>query len=256
MRLVNKRSETKDKAGPSLDFHPLYLQIKELLIRRILQGDWKPGELLPSEFKLAAEFKVSQGTVRKALDELAAEKAVIRMQGKGTFVAARNTRHTPLHFFRIEVDSGERWASHNTRLVLFEDNAEATEDELRALALQPGSPVVRIERLRYLQDKPMILDVVTLASARFPNFGTTYKQAMKTNLYALLERDYGVLVVRADEKLRARLATEHEAKVLELAPNTPVLDVERLSYTIDGSPIEYRHMICATDKQHYATIIN
>lgn len=256
MHLVNKRNEIKDKAGPSLDFHPLYLQIKELLIQRILQGDWKPGELLPSEFKLAAEFKVSQGTVRKALDELAAEKAVIRMQGKGTFVAARNTRHTPLHFFRIAMDSGERWVSHNTRLVLFEDNAEATDEELRALSLQPGSPVVRIERQRLFQDKPMILEVVSLAAARFPNFGTTYKQAMKTNLYALLERDYGVLVVRADEKLRARMATEHEARVLELAPNTPVLDVERLSYTIDGSSIEYRHMVFATGNQYYATIIN
>lgn len=252
MRPVNKRSEIKDKAGSSLDFHPLYLQIKELLIQRILQGDWKPGELLPSEFKLAAEFKVSQGTVRKALDELAAEKAVIRMQGKGTFVAARNTRHTPLHFFRVELDSGERWTAHNTRLVLFEDNAEATEEELRQLALQPGSPVVRIERLRYFEEKPMIRDVVTLAAARFPNFGTIYKQAMKSNLYALLERDYGVLVVKANEKLRARRATDHETKILELPPNTPVLDIERLSYAIDGSPIEFRHMICETTKQHYA----
>jgi GntR family transcriptional regulator len=256
MRLVNKRSEAKDKAGPSLDFHPLYLQIKELLIQRVLQGDWKPGELLPSEFKLAAEFKVSQGTVRKALDELAAEKAVIRMQGKGTFVAARNTRHTPLHFFRIALDSGERWVSHNTRLLLFQDYADPTDEEMRELALPPDSKVVRIERLRYFQDRPMIREVVSLAAARFPNFGTTYKQAMKTNLYALLERDYGVLVVRANERLRARLATDHETKILELAPNTPVLDIERLSYTIDGLPIEFRHMICETSKQHYATIIN
>lgn len=254
MQLVNKRSESKDKSGPSLDFHPLYLQIKELLIQRVLQGDWKPGELLPSEFKLAAEFKVSQGTVRKALDELAAEKAVIRMQGKGTFVAARNTRHTPLHFFRIVLDGGERWVPHNTRLVHFQDDAEPTDEEAGRLALASGGRVLRIERLRYLGEKPMMREVVSLAASRFPNFAAVYKQAQKSNLYALLEKDYGVLVVKADEKLRARAATDHEAKLLELAPHTPVLDIERLSYAIDGSPIEFRHMVCDTSRQHYATI--
>jgi len=256
MQLVNRRSESKDKSGPSLDFHPLYLQIKELLIQRVLQGDWKPGELLPSEFKLAAEFKVSQGTVRKALDELAAENAVIRMQGKGTFVAARNTRHTPLHFFRINIDSGERWVAHNTRLVLFQDDSDPTAEEAKRLGLAPDGRVLRIDRLRYFGDKPMIREVVSLAAARFPNFAAVYKQAQKTNLYALLEKDYGVLVVKAHEKLRARAATEHEAKMLELAPNTPVLDIERLSYAIDGTPIEFRHMICETSRQHYAASSN
>jgi GntR family transcriptional regulator len=252
MQLVNKRTESKDKSGSSLDFHPLYLQIKELLIQRVLQGDWKPGELLPSEFKLAAEFKVSQGTVRKALDELAAEKAVIRMQGKGTFVAARNTRHTPLHFFRIILDSGEQWVAHNTRLLELQEDTP-TEEEAKNLVLGADSRVLRIERLRYFADKPMIREVVSLAAARFPNFAAVYKQAQKSNLYALLEKDYGVLVVRANEKLRARAATAHESEILELAPHTAVLDIERLSYAIDGSPIEFRHMICETSRQYYAT---
>jgi GntR family transcriptional regulator len=249
---VNKRRESEEKSGGSLDFHPLYLQIKELLIQRVLRGDWRPGELLPSEFKLAAEFKVSQGTVRKALDELAAEKAVIRMQGKGTFVAARNTRDTPLHFFRLVLDSGERWVPHNTRLVVFKEDV-ATGEEAAGLELPPDGRVLRIQRTRYFGGKPMILETVALAAARFPDFDTVYNRAQQANLYALLEQDYGVLVVKADEKLRARAATEQEADLLNLAPKAAVLDIERLSFAIDGAPIEFRHMVCDTTHQYYTT---
>lgn len=238
--------------GASLDFHPLYAQIKDLLIQRVLRGDWRPGEMLPSEFKLAAEFKVSQGTVRKALDELAAEKAVIRMQGKGTFVAARDTRHSPLHFFRVALDNGARWVPHDTRLVSFREEA-AREDEATALALPSNGLVFRMVRVRYFEERPMIRECTALAAARFPNLETVYKSAPKMSLYSLLEKEYGVLVVKAEEKLRARAATADEAQLLELAPNTPILDIERRSFAIDHTPIDFRHMICETSRQHYAT---
>src|SRR5262249_5221027 len=71
----------------SPDFRPLYAQVKELLIARLVRGEWRPGGVLPSEFSLAATFGVSQGTVRKALDEMAAQNLVVRRQGRGTFVA-------------------------------------------------------------------------------------------------------------------------------------------------------------------------
>lgn len=251
---MNKRSESTPP-GASLDFNPLYSQIKDLLIQRVLRGDWRPGEMLPSEFKLAAEFKVSQGTVRKALDELAAEKAVIRMQGKGTFVAARAARHTPLHFFRLVLDHGKQWVAHNTKLVYFrEETAHA--DEVKALVLPAGERVLRMDRLRYFEERPMIRESITLSAARFPNLEAKYKDAPKANLYVLLEQEYGVLVVKAEEKLRARAATNEEAKLLDLAPNTPVLDIERLSFAIDGTPIEFRHMVCETSRVHYTASSN
>ena len=250
-----KRSESTTSAGAPLDFHPLYSQIKDLLIQRVLRGDWRPGEMLPSEFKLAAEFKVSQGTVRKALDELTAEKAVIRMQGKGTFVAARNVRHSPLHFFRLALDNGAQWVSHDTRLNDFREVA-ANEEEGKALLLPPGERVVRMERVRHFEERPMVRDTLTLSAARFPNLEAVYKRAPKTNFYSLIEQEYGVLVVKAEEKLRARAATAEDAKLLELALNTPVLDIERRSFAIDGTPIEFRHIVCETSQLHYATSSN
>jgi GntR family transcriptional regulator len=76
-----------DKLQTSPNYRPLYEQIKVLITQSLIQGEWKPGESIPSEFDLAFRFKVSQGTVRKAIDSLANEKILIRRQGKGTFVA-------------------------------------------------------------------------------------------------------------------------------------------------------------------------
>lgn len=255
MLLVMKRSETTSRAGSSPDFNPLYSQIKDLLIQRVLRGDWRPGEMLPSEFKLAAEFKVSQGTVRKALDELTAEKALVRMQGKGTFVAARSSRDNPLHFFRMALDGGKKWVPHENKLVSFYEET-AREDEALALDLPMGGRVYRLVRVRYFEDQPMIRESTCLAAARFPSLETVYTNSHKTNFYSLLELEYGVLVVKAEERLRARAATADEARILNLAPNTPVLDIERRSFAIDGSPIEFRHMICETSRQSYATSSN
>lgn len=251
---MNKRNASTPP-GASLDFHPLYSQIKDLLIQRVLRGDWRPGEMLPSEFKLAAEFKVSQGTVRKALGELAAEKAFIRMQGKGTFVAARAARHTPLHFFRLTLDHGKQWVPHNTKLVYFREET-AQEAEVKALVLPAGERVLRMDRLRYFEDRPMIRESITLSAVRFPNLESKYKSSLKANLYVLLEQEFGVLVVKAEEKLRARAATDEEAKLLDLAPGTPILDIERLSFAIDGTPIEFRRMVCETSRLHYAASSN
>src|SRR5450432_187735 len=90
--------------GP--DFRPLYAQVKALMIRRMLRGDWRPGALLPSEARLAAEFGVSQGTMRKALDEMATQNLVVRQQGRGTFIARHSQRGALFHFFHIRDESG------------------------------------------------------------------------------------------------------------------------------------------------------
>lgn len=252
---MSKRSESTNKsAGQSLDFHPLYRQIKELLIQRVLRGDWRPGELLPSEFKLAAEFKVSQGTVRKALDEMAADKLVIRMQGKGTYVAGRGTRHTPLHFFRLTLDDGQ-WEPHNTRIVSLESTT-ATPQEAADLGLPAGGQVVRLKRVRMFEQWPMIYEAIALAASRFPDFEQVYRHEPRANLYALLEQNYGVLVVKAEEKLRAIAAGEEEARVMGLDPGMPLMLIERVSYGIDNAPVECRQMRCDTRRQYYASSLD
>ncbi|HWJ95219.1 MAG TPA: GntR family transcriptional regulator, partial [Telluria sp.] len=94
-------------SGASPTFSPLYQQIKALITQSLQSGEWKPGELMPSEVELAARFKVSQGTVRKAIDELAAENLVVRRQGKGTFVATHAEQHVQYRFLKLVPDTGD-----------------------------------------------------------------------------------------------------------------------------------------------------
>jgi GntR family transcriptional regulator len=90
------------------DFRPLYAQVKELLIRRLVEGRWRPGDALPAETSLAVELGVSQGTVRKALDEMAAANLLERRQGKGTFVARHSRQRSLFHFFHIVGEDGRK----------------------------------------------------------------------------------------------------------------------------------------------------
>src|SRR5919112_1620192 len=102
---TNSSGEGPGIASPS--FRPLYQQIKALITQSLQSGEWKPGELMPSEVELAARFKVSQGTVRKAIDELSAENLVVRRQGKGTFVATHHEARAQFRFLRLMPDAGE-----------------------------------------------------------------------------------------------------------------------------------------------------
>ena len=87
---------------------PLYRQAGEALMRRLVDGRWRPGEIIPPEHALAAELGVSQGTVRRALDELARINLVVRRQGKGTYVAEHTRERALFHFFHLVGDDGKR----------------------------------------------------------------------------------------------------------------------------------------------------
>src|ERR1044072_7210939 len=95
-------------AHSPLGYRPLYRQVKDLLIKRLGDGSWTPGQLLPSEPEIAAGLGVSPGTVRKALDEMSSESLLVRRQGRGTFVASHDEERILFQFFRMVSDSGER----------------------------------------------------------------------------------------------------------------------------------------------------
>ena len=130
---------------PSPAFSPLYQQIRTLLLGSLQAGEWQPGEAIPSELELAARFKVSQGTVRKAIDELAAENLVVRRQGKGTFVVTHTEQTTRYRFLRLAADDGSGRGLE--RRLLDCKRMRASADVARALELKSGDPVVFVRRL-------------------------------------------------------------------------------------------------------------
>ncbi|MBI3453100.1 MAG: GntR family transcriptional regulator [Rhodospirillales bacterium] len=235
----------------SPDFKPLYVQVKDLLVRRLVTGAWRPGEGLPSETSLAGEFGVSQGTVRKALDELAQQNLVVRQQGKGTFVATHTPQRALFHFFHLVGDDGAR-ALPGSRLLAVRA-AKATKAEAARLDLKADAGVVRLKRMRLLGGREAIVERIALPAARFP--GLEKDSDLPNELYRHYELVYGVTVARAVEALKAIAANAEEAKLLRLAAGAPLLEIDRLAYALDGHAVEWRVSHCDTADHHYVSEI-
>jgi GntR family transcriptional regulator len=233
--------------GP--DFRPLYAQVRELMIRRMLRGDWRPGELLPSEGRLAAEFGVSQGTMRKALDEMATQNLVVRQQGRGTFIAEHSQQHALFHFFHIRDESGHKELP--TGRVLALKHSRADRHQARRLALQPRAPVISILRLRALRGKPVILERIVLPAGLFRGLDPPIGREVPDELYILYQQRFGVTVARAEEKLRAVAADALDARSLGVAKRSPLLEIDRLALALDGAPVEWRLSRCNSTHHHY-----
>ena len=229
-----------------LGFRPLYRQVRDRLMRRIADGYWQPGQVLPSEAQIAGEFGVSQGTVRKALDEMASEHILVRRQGRGTFVSEHSEQRVLFQYFKLVPDDGERTFPDSVALSCLTGSASA--EECAALELAPAAPVIRIKRLRSLRGKPCVYEHICLPAALFEGFDCA---EIPNNLYALYAARYGVTITRATEKLKAVCTPTEAVEMLRLAPGTPVLRIDRIARSIEGHAAEWRVSHCLTDSAHY-----
>jgi GntR family transcriptional regulator len=249
MALTPVSSNLADAPDGGPAFSPLYRQIKDLLTRSLQGGEWQPGDAIPSEMELAARYKVSQGTVRKAVDELATENLLVRRQGKGTFVATHAEERTQYRFLRLTPDEGG--GANMQRRLLDCRRLRAPADVARALRLKSGDPVVQVSRLLLAGQQPVVLDDIFLPGALFKGLTAERMTSYKGPMYGLFEAEFGVRMIRAEEKIRALAADEVQAGLLQVAPGAPLLSVERLSLTYGDMPVELRRGLYRTDRYHY-----
>ena len=236
-------------AVSSPTFSPLYQQIKSLIVQSLQSGEWKPGELIPSEVELAYRFKVSQGTVRKAIDELSAENLVVRRQGKGTFVATHHEARVQFRFLRLMPDSGEAQQPENqiVEVKRMRGPAEVT----RVLDIKAGDSVIYIKRVQFFDGVPTILEEIWLPGAIFKGLTAERLVEYKGPMYGLFEAEFGTQMIRASEKLRAVAADELAAEMLKVEIGVPLLSVDRVSYTYGDRPVEVRRALYVTANHHY-----
>lgn len=240
---------------PAPAFSPLYQQIKGLILQGLQRGEWKPGEVIPSEFDLAARFKVSQGTVRKAIDELAAEHLLVRRQGRGTFVATHAEQQVQYRFLRLLPDGPEA-EQPAQRDVVECRRVRASADVARALGLRAGDAVLQARRVLRFGGVPTILEDLWLPGGPFKGLTAERLSQYHGPMYALFESAFGVRMVRADEKVRAVLPDAAQARLLDIDTATPVLSVERIAYTYNDTPMELRRGLYRTDTHHYYNRLN
>jgi GntR family transcriptional regulator len=230
-------------------FSPLYRQIKSLIIQGLESGEWRPGESIPSETDLAARYSVSQGTVRKAIDEMAAENLLVRKQGKGTFVASHHDPRSFFRFLRLVPNSGDITPPQSVPLDCW--RARAGQEASRVLGLELGSPIIIVRRVLKFSGKPIVLDELYLPGDLFQGLSLEILQSYSGSIYSLFESRYGVRMIRAEERLRAVAADRQTADTLGVIEGSPLLSVERVTYTYGDRAVEWRRGLYSTAEHAY-----
>jgi GntR family transcriptional regulator len=212
---------------------PLYLQVRDAVLERIKSGQLKPGGLLPSEMDLHRELGVSLGTLRKALGVLESEQLIVREPGRGTFVRGRQGGGTLDRFNPIRGADGEplRGKTKTGKAKLGHPKGW----ERAALRLGANDQVVRFERTRFQDTHPYAYEQVCVPERLFP--GLAARPSVPDDFEELAQLS-GLLVARAEAKVKAAPAPPSAASALALAGNTIVLTLERLAFDTDDHPIE------------------
>lgn len=235
-------------------FSPLYRQIKNLMLNALESAEWRPGQAIPSEQELALRFNVSQGTVRKAIDEMAAENLLVRKQGKGTYVASHNDPRELFRFLRLVPMDGD--LSHPQSIPLDCWKAKAGNEAARMLGIELGAPVTILRRLLRFSGKPVVVDEIYLPGEIFHGLSMEVLQGAHGSLYSLFETRFGVRMIRAEERIRAVAADRMTSETLGVAEGTPLLSVERVTYTYGDRPVEWRRGLYSTAEHYYLNELN
>ncbi len=230
-------------------FSPLYLQIKTLITNGLQAGEWKPAEAIPSEGDLARRYGVSQGTVRKAIDAMAAENLLIRRQGKGTFVATHQEARAQFRFLRLAPDDARDEVAVSRLLDCRRIRASA--DIAHFLQMKAGDSVVAIRRVLSFDGVPTVQDDLWLNGTVFKGLTAERITAYDGPLYGLFESEFATPMTRAEERIRAVSADDGSAALLDVATGSPLLLVERVSMTYGDRPVELRRGLYVTRNHHY-----
>jgi GntR family transcriptional regulator len=250
-RARSRSRTTIDRKSPI----PYYVQLKHALSDEIESGNWKPGDRLPSEPELCQKYGVSRTVVRQALGEMTHEGLVVREKGRGTFVTepkirSRSLVHSLVGFYE---DMAERGYPPITDVL--EQSIEPASPKLAtSLEIDPMTPVIKLVRLRYVQDEPIVL-----VSSYLPyDLCPTLVNADLTNqsLYTFLKQEYGLSVARGRRTIDAVLATEREAELLQIEKGAPLLRLDSVSYMQDGRPLEYFNGLWRSDRSQFEVVID
>jgi len=231
-------------------FSPLYRQIKGLILQALESGEWRPGQAIPSEQELAIRFNVSQGTVRKAIDEMAADNILVRRQGRGTYVASHTDPRQMFRFLRLVPEDGGVLA-HPKSVPVDCWRTKAGQEAARTLGIDPDAQVIIVRRVLQFGRKPIVADEIFLPEELYQGLNMEMLQVWSSSLYSLFETRFGLRMIRAQERIRAVAADQAAAELLQVNEGTPLLSVERVTYTYGDKPVEWRRGVYSTSEHLY-----
>jgi len=216
----------------------LYKDVKRRVLQALADGEWKPGEVIPSERKLVERFGVSIGTLRKAIDELVAENLLIRHQGRGTFVATHRRDDHFFRFFKVVHQDGHR-SYPTVRLDSFR-RIKADKAVCALLGLDAGARAFHFTNVLSLEGRPVMIDDIVLPERLFPGLTEAQLRNRPNTLYNFYQDSFGVNVIQTEERMRSVLATEREAALLGVDIGSPLIRIHRVAFSFHRQPVEWR----------------
>ncbi len=228
---------------------PFYLKLQNIIRDKIEEGTWRPDEIIPTETQIADSHHVSVGTVKKSILNLINEGYLYRVQGKGTFVAGTYLAKDQLRYYHFYTDFYGEEAQFQWRFRSLK-SVKCPESICSLLDIGAEDRVFRLERLSLCNNEPMIYMIACLRQEMFPgmeDFPTTHFERIP--LYTLIEKKYGMPTISNHELISAVLADHHVAEVLNIKENTPLLQIEMISFTYKETPYEHRISYCPTNQR-------
>jgi len=228
---------------------PYYIQLMEILKEQVLQNKWRPGDQISGEQELCETYGISRTVVRQALRELEFEGIINRRKGKGTFISTPKINEGLIQkltgFYQ---DMIERGHTPGTK-VLHQRTVGASEKIAKYLEIKPGTKVIDIQRLRFIDNEPIQLVTTYIPSSLCPDLIDV--DLTHGSLYNYLEKEYGIFLARGRRYIESVLCNDNEAKLLEIEKGAPLLMLDSVSYTENGQPVEYYHALHRGDRSRF-----
>jgi len=223
---------------------PIYHQLLEYIKIKITSGEYPADELIPSEREFSEKFQISRMTVRQALNNLVQDGFVYRQKGKGTFVSRQKVEKKISRLNSYTEEMIERGLKPSSKLIEFEiTNSDPTLASI--LKINECDSIYRIKRVRLADSKPMSIESIFVPCDIAPNLS---KSILEKSFYDYVISNIPDPIQYADQSIQARLATENEAKLLEIPINSPVLSIDRTTYLRSGKVLEHELTVYRADR--------
>jgi GntR family transcriptional regulator len=230
-----------DKRSPI----PVYYQLRNIIQKKIQNGEYKEGELIPSEREFSESFGISRMTVRQALNHMVAEGLLIREKGRGTFVAKKKIEQRNIDSF--SESARKKGLTPSTQVLNFAQQ-RVSEDIAEILGLSSEDSVYVIKRLRSADDVPVALEEVFIPVRLCPNLE---QYDLSGSLYRIINESYGISIAYMDNVIEASVPTAEEKKLLKASSNVPLLRISGVSFTTNDQKFSYERDVYRADQYAY-----
>ncbi len=237
------------------DYVPKYYILRQELLRMIENGTFPEGEPIMSERELIEKYKFSRITVRKAIDELVNEGHLYRIQGKGTFVKGDANASQSLYSLNSCTEDVKKLGKKPTKKIVFAEKKDADARRAKQLNLSMGDKVFSFGRITYADNEPLNYTINYLPEKVFP--GLDQFDLEKNSLYEIIQKEYGIQIVKARRTMEAVIPDPIIARFLEINADMPVILFDCVTYgKVYGKEIPIESFRCYYRTDHYKFYID